>query len=46
MRREQVTPVVELDRRDGNMIAYGHYGRPLLVFPSEQGSVKDYEDRR
>ena len=27
------------------MLAYGHYGRPLLVFPSEQGHCNDYEDR-
>jgi esterase/lipase superfamily enzyme len=27
------------------MLAYGHYGRPLLVFPSEQGHANDYEDR-
>src|SRR3712207_7420375 len=27
------------------MIAYGHYGRPVLAFPSEQGRCWDYEDR-
>ena len=27
------------------MLAYGHYGRPLLAFPSEQGRAHDYEDR-
>jgi esterase/lipase superfamily enzyme len=26
------------------LIAYGHYGRPLLAFPSEQGHCHDYED--
>ena len=26
------------------LLAYGHYGRPLLVFPSEQGHCHDYED--
>jgi len=31
---------------DGNIIAYGHHGRPLLAFPSEQGSVFDYENRQ
>lgn len=25
------------------LIAYGHYGRPVLVFPSEQGSAGDFE---
>lgn len=29
----------------GGLIAYGHYGRPLLVFPSERGNCWDYEDR-
>jgi esterase/lipase superfamily enzyme len=26
------------------MIAYGHYGRPVLVFPSEQGRAWDFEN--
>ena len=26
-------------RRHGDVVAYGHWGRPLLVFPSEQGTV-------
>ena len=38
MRREQV----ELDQ--GTLIAYGHYGRPVLVFPSEQGRAWDFEN--
>jgi esterase/lipase superfamily enzyme len=25
------------------LIAYGHYGRPVLVFPSEQGKAWDFE---
>ena len=29
----------------GGVIAYGHHGRPLLVFPSEAGNSWDYEDR-
>ena len=31
---------------DGNgvVIAYGHYGKPLIVFPSEQGAAHDYEN--
>jgi esterase/lipase superfamily enzyme len=26
-----------------NLIAYGHYGRPVVVFPSEQGRAWDFE---
>lgn len=29
---------------DGDVIAYGHYGRPLLAFPSQQGNCRQYED--
>ncbi|GAA1606455.1 alpha/beta hydrolase-fold protein [Kribbella hippodromi] len=32
-----------LDRR-GTVIRYGHFGRPVLVFPSEQGRAWDYEN--
>ncbi len=28
----------------GTLIRYGHYGRPVLVFPSEQGRAWDYEN--
>jgi esterase/lipase superfamily enzyme len=28
----------------GALIAYGHFGRPLLVFPSQQGGPNQYED--
>jgi esterase/lipase superfamily enzyme len=28
---------------DGDVVVYGHYGRPVLVFPSEQGRAWDYE---
>ena len=27
------------------MIAYGHFGKPVVAFPSEQGRCWDYEDR-
>ena len=27
------------------MLAYGHYGRPLLAFPSQQGPARQYEER-
>jgi esterase/lipase superfamily enzyme len=29
----------------GRVLAYGHWGRPLLVFPSQEGRPEDYEDR-
>lgn len=28
----------------GTVIRYGHWGRPVLVFPSEQGNAFDFED--
>jgi esterase/lipase superfamily enzyme len=28
----------------GEVIAYGHFGRPVLVFPSESGRAWDYEN--
>jgi esterase/lipase superfamily enzyme len=28
----------------GEVLAYGHWGRPLLAFPSEQGRAGQYED--
>jgi esterase/lipase superfamily enzyme len=28
----------------GNLVAYGQWGRPLLVFPSEQGQAWDFEN--
>jgi esterase/lipase superfamily enzyme len=27
------------------MVAYGHFGRPLLAFPTEDGTALDYENR-
>ena len=27
----------------GSLVAYGHWGRPVLVFPSEAGSAWDFE---
>jgi esterase/lipase superfamily enzyme len=29
---------------DGTVIRYGHWGRPVLVFPSEQGQATDFEN--
>lgn len=43
MQREQV----ELDTEGvgrGTVIRYGHFGRPLLVFPSEAGRAWDFEN--
>ena len=27
----------------GNVLVYGHYGRPVLVFPAEGGSAHDWD---
>jgi len=35
--------LVEID--GGSVLAYGHYGRPLVAFPSENGEPHDWEDR-
>ena len=35
----------EVALEGGELIAYGHYGRPLLAFPSEQGPAWQYEER-
>jgi esterase/lipase superfamily enzyme len=35
----------EVQLEGGELIAYGHYGRPLLAFPSEQGPAWQYEER-
>ena len=32
---------VEID--GGTVLAYGHYGRPVIAFPSENGEVHDWE---
>jgi len=29
---------------EGGVLAYGHYGKPLLAFPSQQGNSQQYED--
>lgn len=42
--REQVElGTIGMDR-PGTVIRYGHYGQPVLVFPSEQGRAWDYEN--
>ncbi|MEA2498425.1 MAG: hypothetical protein QOH26_830 [Actinomycetota bacterium] len=45
MRRDKLSLYSPAIGADGAVIAYGHYGRPLLVFPSQQGHSTDYEDR-
>ena len=35
--------MVHLD--GGTVVAYGSWGRPVLVFPSQEGNAFDYEDR-
>jgi esterase/lipase superfamily enzyme len=34
----------DLELGDANVLVYGHWGRPLLVFPSELGKRRDWED--
>ena len=45
MRRDYVNLWSPAIGADGGLLAYGHHGRPLLVFQSEQGRCSDYEDR-
>jgi esterase/lipase superfamily enzyme len=45
VRREHVLVDSPSIGAPGGLIAYGQHGRPLLVFPSEQGNCWDYEDR-
>lgn len=45
MRRERVSLYSPAIGAEGELMAYGDYGRPVLVFPSEQGNPTDYEDR-
>jgi esterase/lipase superfamily enzyme len=43
MRRDQlVLHTVAIG--DANLIAYGHYGRPVLAFPSDNGRAVDFEN--
>ncbi len=45
MRRDHVRLYSPAIGGDGGVVAYGHFGRPLLVFPSQEGNCWDYEDR-
>ncbi|MDQ4006640.1 MAG: alpha/beta hydrolase-fold protein [Actinomycetota bacterium] len=44
MEREQVILDAPGLDRPGTVIRYGHFGRPVVVFPSEQGRAWDYEN--
>ena len=44
MRREHLSIPAPLIGGYGDVIAYGDWGRPLLVFPSQQGRPWDYEN--
>ncbi|MEP7023849.1 MAG: alpha/beta hydrolase-fold protein [Actinomycetota bacterium] len=44
MNREQAELWSSVLGAAGTVIRYGHYGRPVLVFPSEQGRASDFED--
>jgi esterase/lipase superfamily enzyme len=43
-RREQLIPAPSVGGA-GRVLAYGHWGRPMLVFASQEGRPEDYEDR-
>ncbi len=45
MRREHVVLATPALGGRGDLIAYGHLGRPLLAFPSQEGKAWDFEDR-
>jgi esterase/lipase superfamily enzyme len=40
-----VTARREFSLDGGDVLAYGHFGRPMLAFPSEQGPAWQYEER-
>lgn len=44
MRRQQITLPSPAIKRDLPVFTYGHAGIPVLVFPSSEGSVNQYED--
>ena len=35
----------QLDVDGGEVVAYGHWGRPLIAFPSQEGVTTDWEQR-
>jgi len=44
MHREQIELDAPAFDRPGTVIRYGHWGRPVVVFPSEAGRAWDYEN--
>src|SRR5918998_2282230 len=44
MRRDHLSIPAPAIGGHGDVIAYGDWGRPLLVFPSQQGRAWDYEN--
>lgn len=44
MDRQQIEIDAPAFDRAGTVIRYGHYGRPVVVFPSEAGRAWDYEN--
>jgi esterase/lipase superfamily enzyme len=44
MRRDEISLDAPWLGGTGTMVAHGHYGRPVLVFPSEQGRAIDFEN--
>ncbi len=44
MRRDHVSLWSPGLEAAGDVIAYGHFGRPVLAFPAERGRAWDYED--
>jgi len=45
VRRDHVAVHAPAIGGSGDLIAYGHWGRPVLAFPSQEGRAWDYEDR-
>ena len=44
MNRDQVEIGADGLDRPGTVIRYGHWGRPVIAFPSEAGRAWDYEN--
>ncbi|HJR44865.1 MAG TPA: alpha/beta hydrolase-fold protein [Actinomycetota bacterium] len=44
MRRDHLSLHAPAIGGDGDLLVYGHWGKPLLVFPSQQGRAWDYEN--
>jgi esterase/lipase superfamily enzyme len=45
MRRREVLIPAPSVGGEGRVLAYGHWGRPVLAFPSQEGNPEDYENR-